>query len=143
MFVPSKYADRAIPCRLIVRRITARWAMARGFHADDERAGDSCECDALDAQDEIVLAGDVRYFAQHLPPVLTHKELLAKEFTEHIRGNRPECGADLIFFFSWNISRYVIKRSVYRRANRRRQAALVRNRLFLSVLLPLDGLDVG
>ena len=34
----------------------------------------------LDAQGEIVLAGDVRYFAMHLPPVLTDRERLAAEF---------------------------------------------------------------
>ncbi len=33
--------------------------------------------DALDAQGEITLAGDVRYFANHLPPVLTAKEKVA------------------------------------------------------------------
>jgi hypothetical protein len=31
----------------------------------------------LDAQGEITLAGDVRYFAKHLPPVLTDRERLA------------------------------------------------------------------
>src|SRR4029077_14919326 len=34
----------------------------------------------LDAQGEIVLAGDVRYFANHLPKVLTDRERLAEEF---------------------------------------------------------------
>jgi len=43
--------------------------------------------DTLDAQGEITLAGDVRYFAQHLPPVLTHKEHLAKRFVENVRTN--------------------------------------------------------
>jgi hypothetical protein len=36
--------------------------------------------DALDAQGEIILAGEVRYFAIYLPPVLTHKEKLAARF---------------------------------------------------------------
>jgi hypothetical protein len=31
----------------------------------------------LDAQGEVVLAGDVRYFAGHLPPVLTDRQRLA------------------------------------------------------------------
>lgn len=31
----------------------------------------------LDVQGEILLGGDVRYFAKHLPPVLTDKERLA------------------------------------------------------------------
>jgi hypothetical protein len=39
--------------------------------------------DALDAQGEVVLAGDVRYFASHLPPVLTDKERLAIGFIRH------------------------------------------------------------
>jgi Relaxase/Mobilisation nuclease domain len=39
---------------------------------------------ALDAQGEIVLAGDVRYFAKHLPPVLTDRERLAAEFTRFV-----------------------------------------------------------
>jgi hypothetical protein len=33
--------------------------------------------DILDRQDEITLAGDVRYFAQHLPPILTDRERIA------------------------------------------------------------------
>jgi hypothetical protein len=51
--------------------------------------------DALDAQGEITLAGDVRYFANHLPPVLTDKEKLARRFIRHIkmqRSARPEGG---------------------------------------------------
>ena len=34
----------------------------------------------LDAQGEIILAGDVRYFANHLPKVLTDRERLAADF---------------------------------------------------------------
>lgn len=44
--------------------------------------------DALDAQGEVVLAGDVRYFARHLPPVLTDKERLAIEFLRHRERQR-------------------------------------------------------
>ncbi len=40
--------------------------------------------DALDRQGEVVLAGDVRYFAKHLPPVLTDAERLAEKFTRHL-----------------------------------------------------------
>lgn len=40
---------------------------------------------ALDAQGEMELAGDVRYFAQHLPPVLTDRERLAQDFIRHLR----------------------------------------------------------
>jgi hypothetical protein len=42
----------------------------------------------LDAQGEIVLAGDVRYFANHLPRVLTDRERLAEEFIQHLRKQR-------------------------------------------------------
>jgi hypothetical protein len=43
---------------------------------------------ALDAQGEIVLAGDVRYFASHLPPVLTDREQLAQAFLQHVSAER-------------------------------------------------------
>jgi hypothetical protein len=36
--------------------------------------------DVLDAQGEVILAGDVRYFAKHLPPVLTDRQRLAAHF---------------------------------------------------------------
>jgi hypothetical protein len=41
--------------------------------------------DVLETQGEAKLAGDVRHFAQNLPPVLTHKEHLAKRFIEEFR----------------------------------------------------------
>jgi hypothetical protein len=44
--------------------------------------------DVLDAQGELTLAGDVRYFANHLPPVLTDKEKLARRFIRHIKMQR-------------------------------------------------------
>lgn len=37
----------------------------------------------LDAQGEVVLAGDVRYFASNLPKVLTDREKLAVQFLKH------------------------------------------------------------
>ena len=40
--------------------------------------------DALDAQGEAALAGDVRYFTQKLPPVLTRKEMLARKFVQYV-----------------------------------------------------------
>lgn len=43
---------------------------------------------ALDAQGEVVLAGDVRYFARHLPPVLTDRERLAAELLRHVHAHR-------------------------------------------------------
>jgi hypothetical protein len=36
--------------------------------------------DVLDAQGEVVLAGDVRHFAKHLPPVQTDRQRLAAQF---------------------------------------------------------------
>jgi hypothetical protein len=36
--------------------------------------------DALDRQGEEILAGEVRYFAKHLPPVLTNRQHLAAQF---------------------------------------------------------------
>jgi hypothetical protein len=41
---------------------------------------------ALDAQGQIELAGDVRYFAQHLPPVRTDRERLAEDLIRHIKA---------------------------------------------------------
>jgi len=50
--------------------------------------------DTLDAQGEIVLASDVRRFAQKLPPVLTRKERLATQLVNHLharnRDNTPD-----------------------------------------------------
>jgi hypothetical protein len=42
--------------------------------------------DILDSQGEVVLAGDVRYFAAHLPPVRTDREKLAAQFLDHVRS---------------------------------------------------------
>ena len=42
--------------------------------------------DTLDTQGEIVLAGDVRYFASHLPPVLTDRERLAQDLIRHLKS---------------------------------------------------------
>ena len=44
--------------------------------------------DVLDAQGELTLASDVRYFANHPPPVLTDKEKLARRFIRHIKMQR-------------------------------------------------------
>lgn len=44
----------------------------------------------LDAQGELILAGDVRYFAKHLPPVLTDRERLAADFIHYIKAQRAE-----------------------------------------------------
>jgi hypothetical protein len=49
--------------------------------------------EVLDAQGEEILAGEVRYFAKHLPPVLTDRQRLAAEFVrfkEQQRRAKPE-----------------------------------------------------
>lgn len=43
--------------------------------------------DALDLQGEVVLAGDVRYFARHLPAVLTDHGKLGQRFLQHLRAS--------------------------------------------------------
>lgn len=42
----------------------------------------------LEAQGEIVLGGDVRYFAKHLPPVLTDRERLATQFIRFLQAKQ-------------------------------------------------------
>jgi hypothetical protein len=42
--------------------------------------------DTLDTQGEIVLAGDVRYFAKHLPAVLTDRERLAQNVIRYAKA---------------------------------------------------------
>jgi hypothetical protein len=42
----------------------------------------------LDRQGEISLAGDVRYFVKHLPPVLTERERIATGIVACLRANR-------------------------------------------------------
>jgi hypothetical protein len=44
--------------------------------------------DVLDAQGEIILAGDVRYFVKHLPPVLTDRQRLAAQFIGFVQKQR-------------------------------------------------------
>jgi hypothetical protein len=51
-------------------------------------AGWNAVADTLEAQGEIALGGDVRYFARHLPPVLTDRERLATEFTRFVNKDR-------------------------------------------------------
>lgn len=44
----------------------------------------------LDAQGEIVLAGDVRYYAKNLPPVLTDRERIASDFISFLKEERDK-----------------------------------------------------
>jgi len=48
----------------------------------------------LDAQGEIILAGDVRYFASHLPRVLTDRERLAEEWVRFLKQHRAKTRRD-------------------------------------------------
>jgi hypothetical protein len=48
---------------------------------------------ASDVQGQITLAGDVRYFAKHLPPVLTDRERLAAAFIQHMQQKRKSDSA--------------------------------------------------
>lgn len=42
----------------------------------------------LEAQSEVALGGDVRYFAKHLPPVMTDRERLALELVRIAQAQR-------------------------------------------------------
>jgi hypothetical protein len=44
----------------------------------------------LDAQGDVQLGDQVRYFARHLPPVLTDRERLAVEMIQRARAKRPD-----------------------------------------------------
>ena len=46
--------------------------------------------EVLDSQGEIILAGDVRYFAKHLPPVLTDRQQLAAQFIGFTKQQRQD-----------------------------------------------------
>jgi len=48
----------------------------------------------LDAQGEIILAGDVRYFANHLPRVLTDRERLAEEWVRFLKQHMAKTRGD-------------------------------------------------
>lgn len=50
--------------------------------------------DILDRQGEISLAGDVRYFAKHLPPVLTDRERVAAGILSQIHRQRAASRAE-------------------------------------------------
>ena len=44
--------------------------------------------DVLDRQGEVSLAGDVRYFAKHLPPALTDRERIAAGILSQLERRR-------------------------------------------------------
>lgn len=51
-------------------------------------AGWNALASTLEAQGEVVLGGDVRYFANHLPPVMTDRERLAMELLRFAQAAR-------------------------------------------------------
>jgi hypothetical protein len=59
----------------------------------------------LDRQGEISLAGDVRYFAKHLPPVITKRERLAAEILSHLGGSRGASATERIRKTERDVSR--------------------------------------
>ena len=62
-----------------VRLLETRKAVVAGWNAVASK---------LEAQGEIVLGGHVRYFATHLPQVLTDRERLAVQLIQHARAER-------------------------------------------------------
>lgn len=50
--------------------------------------------ETMDAQGEIILAGDVRYFANHLPRVLTDRERLAEEWVRFLKQHMAKTRGD-------------------------------------------------
>ena len=61
------------------RLLETRRAVVEGWNAVASK---------LEAQGEIVLGGHVRYFAMHLPPVLTDHERLAEQFIRFAKAQR-------------------------------------------------------
>jgi len=51
-------------------------------------AGWNALAERLEAQGEVALGGDVRYFAKHLPPVMTDRERLASELVRIAQAQR-------------------------------------------------------
>lgn len=72
-------ATRSISDPARARLLETRRAVIAGWNA---------VASTLESQGEVVLAGDVRYFARHLPPVLTDRERLAAEFIQFVNRER-------------------------------------------------------
>ena len=70
---------RSIPDPARAQLLETRKAIIQGWNA---------VADKLEAQGEIALGGDVRYFAMHLPPVLTDRERLTEQFLRFVRAER-------------------------------------------------------
>jgi hypothetical protein len=59
----------------------------------------------LDGQGEVSLAGDVRYFAKHLPPVLTDRERIAAGILSHLDGRRGASPSEKLRAAEYDITR--------------------------------------
>src|SRR6185437_2394717 len=75
--IKELHATRTIKDPARPKLIESRRALVAGWKGVAER---------LDAQGEIELAGDVRYFVNHLPPRRTDKEELAVRYVDHLRS---------------------------------------------------------
>src|SRR5690348_1397141 len=61
--------------------------------------------DILDRQGEISLAGDVRYFAKHLPPVLTDRERIAAGILSQVDRLRAASPTDKVRVANFDMTR--------------------------------------
>jgi hypothetical protein len=61
--------------------------------------------DILDRQGEVSLAGDVRYFAKHLPPVLTDRERIAAGILSHLDKRRAALPTEKVRAVEYDITR--------------------------------------
>jgi hypothetical protein len=61
--------------------------------------------DILDRQGEVSLAGDLRYFAKHLPPVLTDRERIAAGILNHRDRRRAALPAEKLRAAEYDITR--------------------------------------
>lgn len=61
--------------------------------------------DILDRQGEVSLAGDVRYFAKHLSPVLTDRERIAAGLLSHLDRRRAALPTEKVREAEYDISR--------------------------------------
>jgi hypothetical protein len=70
-----------VPDPARARLLETRKAIIQGWNAVAHK---------LEAQGEIVLGGDVRYFAMHLPPVMTDRERLAAQLIQVAKARNHE-----------------------------------------------------
>jgi hypothetical protein len=61
--------------------------------------------DILDGQGEVSLAGDVRYFVKHLPPVLTERERIATGILSRLPGREAASRTEKIHAAEYHMTR--------------------------------------